>query len=67
LPARRDPSPAPPLDSSQNATGRPLVNQHPFAGDVHLQHHRRSQLDKLYQQVVDALDRLLRGVGLKAA
>jgi hypothetical protein len=40
---------------------------HPFAGDAHLQPHRRSQFDKLYQHVVDAVDRLLRGVGLQAA
>jgi hypothetical protein len=40
---------------------------HPFAGDAHLQPHRRSQLDKLYQHVVDAVDCLLRGVGLTAA
>jgi hypothetical protein len=39
----------------------------PFTPDVRLQRDRRSQLDKLYQQVVDALDHLLRGVGLKAA
>jgi hypothetical protein len=40
---------------------------HPFAGDARVQHQRQSQLDKLYQQVVNALDRLLHGVGLKAA
>jgi hypothetical protein len=40
---------------------------HPFAGDARVQDQRRSQLDKLYQQVVNALDRLLHGVGLKAA
>jgi hypothetical protein len=40
---------------------------HPFTGDSRLQHARRSQLDTLYQQVVNALDRLLSGVGLKVA
>jgi hypothetical protein len=39
----------------------------PFPGDSHLQQQRLSQLDKLYQHVVQALDRLLQGVGLKAA
>jgi hypothetical protein len=39
----------------------------PVPGDAALQQHRLSQLDKLYQQVVHALDRLLQGVGLKAA
>lgn len=39
----------------------------PFPGDSHLQQQRLSQLDKLYQQVVQALDRLLQGVGLKVA
>jgi hypothetical protein len=39
----------------------------PFPGDAALQQPRLSQLDKLYQQVVQALDRLLQGVGLKAA
>jgi hypothetical protein len=40
---------------------------HPFTGDARLQHQRQTQLDKLYQQVVNAVDRLLCGVGLKAA
>jgi hypothetical protein len=39
----------------------------PVPGDAALQQHRLSQLDKLYQQVVHALDHLLQGVGLKAA
>ena len=39
----------------------------PFPGDGNLQPQRLSQLDKLYRQVVQALDRLLQGVGLKAA
>jgi hypothetical protein len=39
----------------------------PFPGDAALPDRRRSQLDKLYERVVQALDRLLRGVGLKAA
>jgi hypothetical protein len=39
----------------------------PFPGDAALPDQRRSQLDKLYQQVVQALDRLFQGVGLKAA
>ena len=39
----------------------------PVSGDTPRQHQRLSQLDKLYQHVVDAVDRLLQGVGLKAA
>ena len=39
----------------------------PFPGDSALQQQRLSRLDNLYQQVVQALDRLLLGVGLKAA
>jgi hypothetical protein len=39
----------------------------PFPGDSQLQQQRLSQLDKLYQHVVQALDRLFQGVGLKAA
>ncbi len=38
-----------------------------FPGDADVQHQRLSQLDKLYQRVVQALDHLLQGVGLKAA
>jgi hypothetical protein len=40
---------------------------HPFPGDAALPDQRQSQLDKLYQRVVQALDRLVQGVGLKAA
>lgn len=40
---------------------------HPVPGDAKLQTERRSQLDRLYQRVVDALDRLIDAVGLKAA
>jgi hypothetical protein len=39
----------------------------PFPADSKLQQQRRSQLDRLYQRVVDDLDHLLRAVGLKAA
>jgi hypothetical protein len=38
-----------------------------FSGDAKLQQQKRSQLDKLYQRVVDDLDKLLEAVGLKAA
>jgi hypothetical protein len=39
----------------------------PFAGDAKLQQQKRSQLDKLYQRVVDDLDKLLQAIGLKVA
>ena len=39
----------------------------PVRSKTPLQHERLSQLDTLYQHVVEALDRLLQGVGLKAA
>jgi len=39
----------------------------PIKADVRLQTQRRSQLDRLYQRVVDDLDTLVRAVGLKAA
>ena len=39
----------------------------PIAGDRQLQQQRRSQLDRLYQRVVDDLDKLMKAVGLKAA
>ena len=39
----------------------------PIAADARLAPHKRSQLDRLYQQVVDDLDSLVRAVGLKAA
>ena len=39
----------------------------PFSADTQLQRARLSQLDKLYQQVAEALDRLLHAIGLKAA
>ena len=35
------------------------------AASLHSQH--RSQLDRLYQRVVDDLDKLIQAVGLKAA
>jgi hypothetical protein len=38
-----------------------------MAGDTKLQHHRRTQLDRLYQRLVDDLDQLLDAVGLKLA
>jgi hypothetical protein len=39
----------------------------PIKADARLQTERRSQLDRLYQRVVDDLDTLVRAVGLKAA
>lgn len=39
----------------------------PVRGDARLQAKHRSQLDRLYQRVVDDLDALVRAVGLKAA
>jgi len=36
----------------------------PFRADARLQHNRRTQLDRLYQRVVDDLDALVRAVGL---
>ena len=39
----------------------------PIKADARLQTQRRSQLDRLYQRVVDDLDTLIRAVGLKAA
>lgn len=39
----------------------------PVSGDRQLPAQRRSQLDRLYQRVVDDLDQLLNAVGLKAA
>lgn len=39
----------------------------PMPGDRTLQHQRRSQLDRLYQRVVDDIDDLMRAVGIRAA
>jgi hypothetical protein len=39
----------------------------PFAGDSKLQQEKRSQLDRLYQRIVDDLNKLMVAVGLKAA
>jgi hypothetical protein len=39
----------------------------PYRPDFKLQQHKRTQLDRLYQKVVDDLDQLLGAVGLKAA
>jgi hypothetical protein len=39
----------------------------PFSQDSKLQQHKRSQLDRLYQCIVDDLDKLMDTVGLKAA
>ena len=39
----------------------------PVHGDARLQEAKRHQLDRLYQRVVDDLDRLLAAVGLKVA
>ena len=44
-----------------------LVFLQPLKGDSKLQQERRSQLDRLYQRVVDDLDQLLKAVGLKTA
>jgi hypothetical protein len=39
----------------------------PYRPDSKLQDHKRTQLDRLYQKIVDDLDELLHAVGLKAA
>jgi DNA-binding transcriptional ArsR family regulator len=39
----------------------------PVSGDGKLQQQKRSQLDRLYQRVIDDLDKLMDAVGLKAA
>jgi len=39
----------------------------PFLADAQLPHQTLSQLDRLYQRVAEALDHLVRAVGLKAA
>ena len=39
----------------------------PVKADARLQSQRRSQLDRLYQSVIDDLDTLVQAVGLKAA
>src|ERR1700746_276695 len=39
----------------------------PIKADTRLQSERRTQLDRLYQRVIDDLDTLVRAVGLKAA
>ena len=39
----------------------------PVSADSRLQQQRRSQLDRLYQRVVDDLEKLMDAVGLKAA
>lgn len=36
----------------------------PVAGDAALLHHKRSPLDRLYQRITNALDRLLHALGL---
>ena len=38
----------------------------PFLADTKLQQQKRSQLDRLYQRVVDDLDKLMNAVGLRA-
>jgi hypothetical protein len=38
---------------------------HPFTGDRKLHEHRQSQIDRLYQLVVDDLNKLINAVGLK--
>jgi hypothetical protein len=39
----------------------------PVSGDTRLQQEKRSQLDRLYQRLIDDLDKLMDAVGLKAA
>ena len=39
----------------------------PFSGDGKLPSQKRTQLDRLYQRVVDDLSKLMDAVGLKAA
>src|SRR6516165_3348531 len=39
----------------------------PYRADSKLQDDKRTQLDRLYQKIVDDLDELLHAVGLKAA
>ena len=39
----------------------------PYRADSKLQDHKRTQLDRLYQKILDDLDELLHAVGLKAA
>ena len=39
----------------------------PVPGDSKLQHQKRCQLDRLYQRVVDDLDKLVDAVGMKVA
>jgi hypothetical protein len=39
----------------------------PISGDRNFQQQKRCQLDRLYQRVVDDIDRLMHAVGLKAA
>ena len=39
----------------------------PLSGDTRLQQQKRCQLGRLYQRVVDDLDKLMDAVGLKAA
>jgi hypothetical protein len=36
-------------------------------GRLQLEHHNRTQLDRLYQKIVDDLNKLLGAIGLKAA
>ena len=39
----------------------------PYRSDSKLQQRKRTQLDRLYQKIVDDLDKLLGALGLKAA
>jgi hypothetical protein len=39
----------------------------PVPGDCQLEQQRRSQIDRLYQRVVDDLDKLMQAVGLRPA
>jgi hypothetical protein len=39
----------------------------PYRADSKLQEYKRTQLDRLYQKILDDLDELLGAVGIKAA
>jgi len=48
--------------------GHAQAHRHqPYCADSKLQIHKRIQLDRLYQKVIDDLDELVGAVGLKAA
>jgi hypothetical protein len=56
--------------SSGRSMARLIANRscsHPYRADSKLKQHKLTQLDRLYQKVVDDLDELLGVVGLKVA